>query len=621
MASDISTVKSGIAAESVISSAKGQAQGNGIDFAAIIRKSSSRLDSGLNALSDRAGISSVGERPEYSPPSDDYAYDRGDDRNDHPGNRADADDASHRGRDQDTAAPAGRADDYGNDRPRDHASDRSQASNAGQSDSRPNDNHGETAARDDRPANAGNDDAPGRDGAGRESVAATDGNGGEQGAVKGDQANASAAANKGANGQDGATAATAKQMLNSLLANAQENNLPGQAAAKAQAKTQSGTQKVNATEGLQVAQANVSKQAEGGESNAMSAAAAVRKSQTQGQSQAAAQGQTQSQSQAQNNALAGMQAANEVQTKEATKADEQASRLSRMVGNGNKIDVSVSVSDEKDTLVSKPSAGLVRNTVLAADSTTPSLRSQQSQGANNANATAQAQQAAAQAGGAAAQVQQAAQQATGTQAQAVNAAAVDAKAGVHGTMQSGANPTPLSGTGDTPVAAAPNSSSAAQQAQQNTSPQAANAPRFTLPNHAVADQVSVQINKALNAGNDRISIQLKPAELGRIDVQMEIGQDGRLIAVVTADNKNTLDLLQKDSKELQQALQQAGLQADDESLSFNLREQDDGSQMAGGSQGGGEEDAPDFGDELTLEEELAGMRRNIITDTRVDVSA
>ena len=129
---------------------------------------------------------------------------------------------------------------------------------------------------------------------------------------------------------------------------------------------------------------------------------------------------------------------------------------------------------------------------------------------------------------------------------------------------------------------------------------------------------SIQINKALNAGNDKISIQLKPADLGRVDIKMEVGHDGRVIAIVTADNKQTLDLLQKDSKELQEALMQAGLKADDDSLSFNLREKNDGEEMQM-SEGNGNNKREE--DELTLEEELAGVKKNIITDTRVDVQA
>jgi hypothetical protein len=41
--------------------------------------------------------------------------------------------------------------------------------------------------------------------------------------------------------------------------------------------------------------------------------------------------------------------------------------------------------------------------------------------------------------------------------------------------------------------------------------------------------------------------------------------------VITADNKETLDMLQRDRASLEQALADAGLKADAGSLSFNLR--------------------------------------------------
>ena len=47
-----------------------------------------------------------------------------------------------------------------------------------------------------------------------------------------------------------------------------------------------------------------------------------------------------------------------------------------------------------------------------------------------------------------------------------------------------------------------------------------------------------------------------------------------MAAVITADRADTLDLLQRDARILQNALQDAGLQADGNSLSFELKGQD-----------------------------------------------
>lgn len=89
--------------------------------------------------------------------------------------------------------------------------------------------------------------------------------------------------------------------------------------------------------------------------------------------------------------------------------------------------------------------------------------------------------------------------------------------------------------------------------------------------HPVVEQVVLHIAKAAADQADRIKIELRPIELGRIDVRMEIGPDGRVQAVFAADRPQTMELLQRDSRQLQSALQDAGLNVDSGSLSFDLR--------------------------------------------------
>jgi flagellar hook-length control protein FliK len=84
-------------------------------------------------------------------------------------------------------------------------------------------------------------------------------------------------------------------------------------------------------------------------------------------------------------------------------------------------------------------------------------------------------------------------------------------------------------------------------------------------------QVAVHVAKAVSEGNDRITIKLSPADLGRIDVRLDIGTDGRIQAVFAADKPGTVEMLQRDARELERSLQDAGLRADSGSLSFNLR--------------------------------------------------
>ena len=85
------------------------------------------------------------------------------------------------------------------------------------------------------------------------------------------------------------------------------------------------------------------------------------------------------------------------------------------------------------------------------------------------------------------------------------------------------------------------------------------------------DQVAVQLQHSAQDGNGSISMQLRPEELGRIDIKLDIDQQGLVNATITADRPQTLELLQRDSRSLEKALQDAGLQTDSGSLSFNLR--------------------------------------------------
>jgi flagellar hook-length control protein FliK len=87
------------------------------------------------------------------------------------------------------------------------------------------------------------------------------------------------------------------------------------------------------------------------------------------------------------------------------------------------------------------------------------------------------------------------------------------------------------------------------------------------------DQVAVHIQRAAAAGQDRIRIRLHPAELGQIDVKLKLAGDGVVKAIVTVDRPETFELLQRDARGLEKALQDAGLKTDSGSLSFNLRGQ------------------------------------------------
>ncbi len=94
--------------------------------------------------------------------------------------------------------------------------------------------------------------------------------------------------------------------------------------------------------------------------------------------------------------------------------------------------------------------------------------------------------------------------------------------------------------------------------------------RAQQPLQVPVDQFAVHVARAAATGVDHISIKLKPASLGQVEVKLEITHDGRIAAVVTAERSETLDMLQRDARALERALQEAGLKTDSNSLQFNL---------------------------------------------------
>ncbi|UXN72137.1 flagellar hook-length control protein FliK [Devosia neptuniae] len=67
-------------------------------------------------------------------------------------------------------------------------------------------------------------------------------------------------------------------------------------------------------------------------------------------------------------------------------------------------------------------------------------------------------------------------------------------------------------------------------------------------------------------------MRLDPAELGRIDVRLDIDATGRVKAHLTVEKAETLDLMQRDQRGLERALQQAGLDGAKTNLEFSLKQ-------------------------------------------------
>ena len=84
-------------------------------------------------------------------------------------------------------------------------------------------------------------------------------------------------------------------------------------------------------------------------------------------------------------------------------------------------------------------------------------------------------------------------------------------------------------------------------------------------------QLAVQIHRAITANSQQFRIQLEPAELGRVDVRLNFGRDGRVRATIGVERAETLDLIQRDVQELERVLKEAGTDPNKLDLRFNLQ--------------------------------------------------
>ncbi|MFQ5625753.1 MAG: flagellar hook-length control protein FliK, partial [Methyloligellaceae bacterium] len=117
-------------------------------------------------------------------------------------------------------------------------------------------------------------------------------------------------------------------------------------------------------------------------------------------------------------------------------------------------------------------------------------------------------------------------------------------------------------------------------------PASANAP------HVPVSTLAVHIAQQANNGARRFDIRLDPPELGRIEVRLEVSREGQVMTHLVVERSETLDLLQRDARQLERALQNAGLNTSDEGMKFSLKDQ--GLAQGGEQHGHAEDDSGAF---------------------------
>jgi flagellar hook-length control protein FliK len=114
--------------------------------------------------------------------------------------------------------------------------------------------------------------------------------------------------------------------------------------------------------------------------------------------------------------------------------------------------------------------------------------------------------------------------------------------------------------------------------------------------HPATQMVAMSLSKFAQKSGDagesqKYRLQLDPPEMGRLDIEMDFIEGGRMKAVIAADKPETLAFLQRDMNSLLKAMQEAGFEnMTQNDLSFNLS-QDSNDNFAGhkgGSEQGGQ---------------------------------
>jgi flagellar hook-length control protein FliK len=125
-----------------------------------------------------------------------------------------------------------------------------------------------------------------------------------------------------------------------------------------------------------------------------------------------------------------------------------------------------------------------------------------------------------------------------------------------------------SGTSESAPSPSPTASTAGEAAQRlaQLSPAQAGAAHAPRPVQQLADGLI----QAVRHGQDKLTLQLFPEELGSIDVTLEM-QNGRLKIVVAAERPETLQQLQQNQRDLERALADAGFERGSADLSFSER--------------------------------------------------
>jgi chemotaxis protein MotD len=165
-----------------------------------------------------------------------------------------------------------------------------------------------------------------------------------------------------------------------------------------------------------------------------------------------------------------------------------------------------------------------------------------------------------------------------------------------------------------------NTIAAPQAAQNSQAPVATQHVQVTAQAAPNLPALAVEISAKSQSGAKQFDIRLDPPELGRVDVRLSIDATGKASAHLSADQPQTLTLLQKDAPILARALREAGLDVSQDGLNFSLRQQTSGQNGNDGGNGrfGGARSFP-LAATISIDPTTASIAYRGLADGRVDI--
>jgi flagellar hook-length control protein FliK len=96
-------------------------------------------------------------------------------------------------------------------------------------------------------------------------------------------------------------------------------------------------------------------------------------------------------------------------------------------------------------------------------------------------------------------------------------------------------------------------------------------PTVTAQPGQIGQQMGVEIARTARAGDEQLTVRLNPIEMGRIEVKLSFDERGTVRAVIAAESAAALEMLRRDSGDLNRALADAGIRSDAQSFRFDSR--------------------------------------------------